>query len=79
MYIEKSAGIEIELKGGRAIIQVLGNAGSYLATFMQGTGARAIGISVAYVALYDPKGLDIDYLLDCSDSFSTVNNLLQTS
>lgn len=65
----------IPLKGARVIIQGFGNAGSYLAKFIQDAGAKVIGISDAYGALYDPKGLDIDYLLDKRDSFGTVTRL----
>ncbi len=52
-----------------------GNAGSFLAKFMHDAGAKVIGISDAHGALYDPDGLDIDYLLDKRDSFGTVTNL----
>ncbi|WP_051633873.1 Glu/Leu/Phe/Val family dehydrogenase [Bacillus sp. UNC41MFS5] len=65
----------IPIKGARVIIQGFGNAGSYLAKFMKDAGAKVIGISDAYGALYDPEGLDIDYLLDRRDSFGTVTNL----
>ncbi|MEH7335078.1 Glu/Leu/Phe/Val dehydrogenase [Neobacillus drentensis] len=65
----------IPIKGSRIIIQGFGNAGSYLAKFMKNAGAKVIGISDAYGALYDPAGLDIDYLLDRRDSFGTVTNL----
>jgi glutamate dehydrogenase len=63
------------LKGAKIIVQGFGNAGSFLAKFMHEAGAKVIGISDAYGALYDPKGLDIDYLLDRRDSFGTVTNL----
>lgn len=65
----------IDLKGARVIIQGFGNAGSFLAKFLHDAGAKIIGISDAYAALYDPAGLDIQYLLDRRDSFGTVTNL----
>jgi glutamate dehydrogenase len=65
----------IELKGARIVIQGFGNAGSFLAKFMHDAGAKVIGISDAYGALYDPQGLNIDYLLDRRDSFGTVTTL----
>ncbi|MFD4819335.1 Glu/Leu/Phe/Val family dehydrogenase [Peribacillus butanolivorans] len=65
----------IDLHGARIIIQGFGNAGSFLAKFMHNAGAMVIGISDANGALYDPKGLDIDYLIDRRDSFGTVTNL----
>ncbi|MBT2634021.1 Glu/Leu/Phe/Val dehydrogenase [Pseudomonas sp. ISL-88] len=65
----------IPLENARIIIQGFGNAGSFLAKFMHDAGAKVIGISDAHGALYDPNGLDIDYLLDKRDSFGTVTNL----
>ncbi len=67
------AGISIE--GARVIIQGFGNAGSFLAKFLYDTGAKVVGISDAYGALYDADGLDIYDLLDKRDSFGTVTNL----
>ncbi|MGG1676684.1 Glu/Leu/Phe/Val dehydrogenase [Neobacillus sp. NRS-1170] len=65
----------IELQGARIVIQGFGNAGSFLAKFMHDAGAKVIGISDAYGALYDPEGLDIDYLLERRDSYGTITNL----
>ncbi len=65
----------IELKGASVIVQGFGNAGSFLAKFMIEAGAKVVGISDALGALYDPNGLDIEYLLDRRDSFGTVTNL----
>ncbi|KQU24231.1 glutamate dehydrogenase [Bacillus sp. Leaf13] len=67
----------IELKGARIIVQGFGNAGSFLAKFMHDAGAKVIGISDAYGAIYNPDGLDIDYLLDKRDSFGTVTTLFE--
>jgi glutamate dehydrogenase len=69
----------IEIKGARVIVQGFGNAGSFLAKFMHDAGAKVIGISDAYGALYNPDGLDIDYLLDRRDSFGTVTNLFENT
>ncbi|WP_430234935.1 Glu/Leu/Phe/Val family dehydrogenase [Priestia endophytica] len=65
----------MSLKGAKIIVQGFGNAGSFLSKFMHEAGAKVIGISDAYGALYDPEGLDINYLLDRRDSFGTVTNL----
>lgn len=73
----KKSGIEI--KGARVSIQGFGNAGSFLAKFMHDAGAKVVGISDAYGALYDPEGLDIDYLLDRRDSFGTVTKLFKNT
>jgi glutamate dehydrogenase len=67
----------LRLQGARVIIQGFGNAGSFLASFMHDAGAKVVGISDAYGALYDPDGLDIDYLLSKRDSFGTVTNLFK--
>lgn len=65
----------IRLQDARVIIQGFGNAGSFLSKFMHEAGAKVIGISDVHGALYDPKGLDIDYLLERRDSFGSVTNL----
>ncbi|MEH6945897.1 MULTISPECIES: Glu/Leu/Phe/Val dehydrogenase [Peribacillus] len=69
----------IDIKGARVVIQGFGNAGSFLAKFMHDAGAKVVGISDAYGALYDPEGLDIDYLLDRRDSFGTVTKLFKNT
>jgi len=69
----------IDLKNARVVVQGFGNAGSFLAKFMHDAGAKVIGISDAYGALYDPNGLDIDYLLDRRDSFGTVTKLFKNT
>ncbi|WP_249871887.1 Glu/Leu/Phe/Val family dehydrogenase [Oceanobacillus saliphilus] len=69
----------IELKGARVVIQGFGNAGSFLSKFLHDAGANVVGISDAYGALYDPEGLDIDYLLDRRDSFGTVTKLFNNT
>lgn len=65
----------LALKDARIIIQGFGNAGSFLAKFLKEAGATIVGISDAHGALYDYKGLDIEYLLDRRDSFGSVTNL----
>ncbi|TCZ81239.1 Glu/Leu/Phe/Val dehydrogenase [Paenibacillus albiflavus] len=69
----------ISLQNARVIVQGFGNAGSYLSKFMHEAGAKVIGISDVQGALYDPNGLDIEYLLDRRDSFGTVTNLFQNT
>ena len=65
----------ITINGARVIIQGFGNAGSFIAEFLHEMGARIIGISDVYGALYDPDGLPIQYLLDRRDSFGTITTL----
>jgi glutamate dehydrogenase len=69
----------LDLAGSRVVVQGFGNAGSYLAKFMHDAGARVIGISDAYGALHDDKGLDIDELLERRDSFGTVTKLFKNT
>ncbi|WHZ00543.1 Glu/Leu/Phe/Val dehydrogenase [Neobacillus sp. YX16] len=64
-----------ELKGSRVVIQGFGNAGSYLAKFMHDAGAKVVAVSDVYGGVYDPDGLDINYLLDRRDSFGTFSQL----
>ncbi|WP_338470119.1 Glu/Leu/Phe/Val dehydrogenase [Niallia sp. XMNu-256] len=65
----------IDIKGARVIVQGFGNAGSFLTEFLHDAGAIVVGISDAYGALYNPDGLDVEYLLDRRDSFGTVTKL----
>jgi len=72
---EAAKKIDLEVSGSKVIVQGFGNAGSFLSKFLHDAGAIIVGISDAYGALYDPEGLDIDYLLDRRDSFGTVTKL----
>ncbi|API90431.1 MULTISPECIES: Glu/Leu/Phe/Val family dehydrogenase [Virgibacillus] len=69
----------LDVKGARVIVQGFGNAGSFLSKFLYDAGAKVVGISDAYGALYDSDGLDIDYLLDRRDSFGTVTKLFNNT
>lgn len=74
--IEQAAAVRnLPLKGARVVVQGFGNAGSFLAKYMKDSGAKVVGISDAYGALYNPNGLDIDDLLERRDSFGTVTKL----
>ena len=74
--IEEAARVRgLNLHGARVIVQGFGNAGSYLAKFMHDAGAKVVGISDAYGALYNSDGLDIEELLERRDSFGTVTKL----
>jgi glutamate dehydrogenase len=74
--IEEAARVTgLQLLGARVVVQGFGNAGSYLAKFMFDAGAKVVGISDAYGALYEENGLDVDELLERRDSFGTVTKL----
>lgn len=65
----------LSIEKSKVIIQGFGNAGSLLAKRLEEIGATIVGIADAHGALYDEKGLDIDYLIDRKDSFGMVTNL----
>lgn len=73
----KRQGLSIE--GASVIIQGFEHAGSDLARLMVEAGAKVVGISDPYGALYNPEGLDIGYLLDNRDSFGAVTNLYRNT
>lgn len=78
--IEEAARVKgISIQGARVIIQGFGNAGSYLAKFMYDSGAKVIGISDAYGALYDENGLNVPELLEQRDSFGTITKLFSNT
>lgn len=78
--IEEAARVkQLKLEGARVVVQGFGNAGSYLAKFMYDAGATVIGISDAYGALHDNKGLNVDELLERRDSFGTVTKLYKNT
>ncbi|WP_088071447.1 Glu/Leu/Phe/Val family dehydrogenase [Gottfriedia luciferensis] len=70
---------KIEIKNMKVIIQGFGNVGSYLAQYLYEAGAKVVGISDVLGGIYDPKGLDIPYLLDNRDSFGVVSNLFKNA
>ncbi|MDZ4198734.1 MAG: Glu/Leu/Phe/Val dehydrogenase [Kiritimatiellia bacterium] len=51
------------LSGARVIVQGFGNVGSVAATALSEAGAIVVGVSDAYVALYDRAGLPIQEML----------------
>ena len=50
----------IDPNGATAIIQGMGNVGSYAATNLAKRGLKIVGISDHTIALYDPNGFDIE-------------------
>ncbi|MFD1677136.1 Glu/Leu/Phe/Val family dehydrogenase [Alicyclobacillus fodiniaquatilis] len=78
--IEEAAKVRgIALADAKVIVQGFGNAGSFVAKFMFDAGAKVVGISDAYGALYREEGLDIDELLERRDSFGTVTRLYRNT
>lgn len=78
--IEEAANVRnLSLRDAKVIVQGFGNAGSYVAKFMFDAGAKVVGISDAYGALYREDGIDIDELLERRDSFGTVTRLYRNT
>ncbi|HWO96358.1 MAG TPA: Glu/Leu/Phe/Val dehydrogenase [Bacillus sp. (in: firmicutes)] len=65
----------IPIKDLRVVIQGFGNVGSYLAQYLYDLGAKVVGVSDVLGGIYDPKGLDVPYLLEKRDSFGVISNL----
>ncbi|GAA3732619.1 Glu/Leu/Phe/Val dehydrogenase [Salinicoccus jeotgali] len=55
--------VGISMKDARIVIQGFGNAGGYISKMLHDKGAKIIGISRSSGALYNPEGIDIDYVL----------------
>ncbi|AEI45946.1 Glu/Leu/Phe/Val family dehydrogenase [Paenibacillus mucilaginosus] len=69
--------IGLQLRGARVIIQGFGNVGSHLAQMLHEEGAKVIGISDVFGAVYDERGLDIPDLMERRDSFGAVTHLFR--
>lgn len=75
-YIKQAAQLKnISLNRAKIIVQGFGQVGSFIAKHLYDLGAKVIGISDAYGAIYDETGLDINYLYDRRDSFGTITKL----
>ena len=60
----KSLGLTRRLDGKRIVIQGLGNVGYHAAKFLQEGGAIIVGLSEYEGAIYNPKGLDVDQVVE---------------
>jgi glutamate dehydrogenase (NAD(P)+) len=60
----RALGMSPGLAGKRVVIQGLGNVGEYAARFFVEGGAVLVGVAEAQGAIADPKGLDVDRLLE---------------
>ncbi|REJ90410.1 MAG: response regulator [Planctomycetota bacterium] len=65
--------LELNLKGGTAVIQGFGNVGSNAARFLEELGVKVIAVSDVSGAIYNPNGLSISSLL----SYAEENRVLQ--
>ena len=55
---------EIDLKGARVVVQGFGNVGSHAARYLEERGAILVGASDLDGTVYDPKGIDVDKLIE---------------
>lgn len=64
-YIIQAAAKEfgISLAGAKTVIQGIGNVGSYTARFLAEDGCKIVAISDSQGGIYQPKGLDIEQVL----------------
>jgi glutamate dehydrogenase (NAD(P)+) len=60
----KALGLSTGITGKRVVIQGLGNVGYHAARFFQLGGALVVGIAESEGAISDPKGLDIEKLME---------------
>lgn len=57
-------GLEPGLAGKTFIVQGLGNVGYHTAKYMTEGGARMVGVAEIEGSIYDPKGIDLEKLMD---------------
>lgn len=60
----KKLGLDPGLEGKRVIVQGLGNVGYHAAKFLSEAGAVLVGISEMEGGLYNPKGIDLEKLIN---------------
>jgi glutamate dehydrogenase (NAD(P)+) len=61
---EAAAHLELDLEKSRAVVQGFGNVGSNAARCLAESGATVIGVSDASTAIYNPKGLSVNTLIE---------------
>jgi len=62
------------LEGKSIIVQGFGNVGAHAAKYAHEQGGKIIGVSDAFSAFYDPKGLDVDALWALQSKERTIKN-----
>jgi len=58
--VMKQLGLDLGLEGKTVVVQGLGNVGYHAAHFLQQGGAVIVGLAEFEGAIYDPKGLDVE-------------------
>ncbi|MCW5853484.1 MAG: Glu/Leu/Phe/Val dehydrogenase [Anaerolineae bacterium] len=66
MYAAREAAhhMDMPLAGTRVVVQGFGNVGSVAARLMAHYGCKVVGVSDQYGAIYNPRGLDVNGVLD---------------
>lgn len=65
-------GLETGLEGKTFIIQGLGNVGYHTAKYMSEGGARLVGVAEIEGSIYDPKGIDLENLMEFRKSTGSI-------
>ncbi len=60
----KRLGLSLGLRGKRVVVQGLGNVGYHAAKFLQEGGAVIVGLAEYEGAIHNPKGLDVDAVVE---------------
>lgn len=63
---------KVKLKGATIAIEGFGNVGTFAMKFLAEKGAKVVAVSDSKGAIYDPKGLDYDKLMDVKQKQGTV-------
>ncbi len=65
----------IKIEDARVAVQGFGNAGSFISKILYDEGAKIVAISRSTRALYDPEGIDIDYVVENKDKGNVAEDL----
>jgi len=68
----KELGLQPGLGGKTVVVQGLGNVGYYAAKFLAEEGAKIVGLAEIEGAIHDPRGLDIDKVVEHRKATGTI-------
>jgi glutamate dehydrogenase (NAD(P)+) len=69
---EAAKHVGLDIKGATVAIQGFGNVGSVSAQLLERLGAKIVGVVDHHGGLYNPKGLDVDQLVEWAAQHKTV-------
>ena len=64
--------LQIPIEGAKVVIQGCGNVGGIAAQYFSRLGAKVIAISDVRGGVYNPKGLNIQKVLDCRNQYACI-------